>query len=132
MPIRRRADARLEGPKDQQLYDYVKPQVNKEYPTPSAYRSGILVQQYKKAFREKHGSPEAYYGKKSTKEGLGRWFAEDWRNQRGEVGYRFKSDVYRPTRRITEETPKTFQELDTKEIQKARKEKASTGRVKRF
>jgi len=63
---------------------------------------------------------------------LNRWFAERWSNQRGEVGYRRKSDVYRPNIRITDKTPTTFQELTKHEIERAGKEKAKTGHVKRF
>ena len=70
--------------------------------------------------------------KKQEKKGLSRWFKEDWKNQRGGVGYKKKSDVYRPTKRITKDTPKTFSELSKSEIEKAQREKRKTGRVKKF
>ena len=63
---------------------------------------------------------------------LHRWFLEDWKNQRGDTGYQKKGDVYRPTIRINKDTPKTFSELSKSQIERAKKEKAKTGRVKRF
>lgn len=64
--------------------------------------------------------------------GLTRWFAEKWRNQRGKVGYRYKSDVYRPTVRVTRRTPLTHGELTRREVRRARRTKARRGRVGRF
>lgn len=61
-----------------------------------------------------------------------RWFKEEWVNQRGEVGYKYKNDIYRPSKRITKKTPTTHKELSKRQIKRARKEKYRTGRVKRF
>lgn len=120
-------------PRDQTLYNKIKKTIWKKIPKHSAYRSGVLVQTYKKIYSKKHGKKsKPYIGKKQTKKGLRRWFKEDWRNQRGKVGYKFKSDIYRPTKRITKSTPITYNELTRKQIKKARKEKRKTGHVKRF
>lgn len=119
-------------PKDKVLYNRIKSQVYRRIPKHSAYRSGIVVKKYKEAFKRKHGGGSGYSGKKSSKKGLSRWFAEKWRNQRGEVGYRRKGDVYRPTRRITSKTPTTFRELSRSELRRAMKTKARLGRVTRF
>merc|ERR1712146_319675 len=73
-----------------------------------------------------------YSGSKGAKTGMGRWFKEKWRNQRGGVGYKRKSDVYRPTRRVTRKTPKTYRQISRKRLAAARRTKARTGRVKRF
>ena len=54
---------------------------------------------------------EPYKGKKTQKKGLSRWFKEKWVNQRGEVGYKYKNDIYRPEKKITRKTPKTHGEL---------------------
>lgn len=119
-------------PVDIKLYNKVKKTIYKKYPKHSAYRSGILVKNYKKQFTKKYGkSKKAYKGKK-TKKGLTRWFAEKWRNQRGEIGYKYKSDIYRPTKRITKKTPKTFKDLTKKRIKTARKIKYTKGRIRRF
>lgn len=120
-------------PTDKKLYNKIKKNIYKKYPKHSAYRSGILVKTYKKKFTKKYGkNKKPYQGKKSMKKGLKRWFREKWVNQRGEVGYKYKSDIYRPTYRVTKKTPKTHKELSKYRIKKARSEKKRTGRVKRF
>ena len=65
---------------------------------------------------------------------MNRWFKEEWRNQRGEVGYKqgAKGDVYRPTKRVSSKTPATYSEISSKELKAAQREKAKTGRVKEF
>lgn len=120
-------------PSDKTLYDKVKDEIYNKYPKHSAYRSGLLVKRYKEEFFKKYPKGNPYTSQKSTeKKGLKRWFAEIWTNQRGKVGYKYKSDVYRPTVRINEKTPTTFSELTQKEISNARNEKLKKGRVKRF
>lgn len=119
-------------PTDMKLYNKIKEQVYKEIPKHSAYRSGIVVQKYKNLFKKKHGNKNPYTGKKTKKRGLGRWFAEKWTNQRGKIGYKYKSDIYRPSKRITKKTPVTHGELSKKEIKRARRVKRTKGRVKRF
>jgi len=111
-------------PKNKKLYDQVKREVYKKHPQHSAYRSGLLVREYKRRGGTYSGS------KKEGK--LGRWFEEDWRNQRGGVGYQKTGDVYRPTKVVTKDTPTTFSELSESEIRRARKEKQETGSVRRF
>jgi hypothetical protein len=120
-------------PSDPALYARVKEDIYIRIPKHSAYRSGILVKTYKSAFAEKYGARASpYIGERVPNTGLSRWFAEEWRNQRGEVGYKYKSDIYRPTRRITARTPTTFNELSSSQISRARAEKSRRGRVRRF
>lgn len=120
-------------PSDQELYEKVKNRVYKEIPKHSAYRSGHLVKEYKKAFAEKHGrSKDPYKGSKKQNAPLSRWFKEEWRNQRGEVGYSKKGDIYRPTKKVSSKTPKTYKELSRDDIKRASTEKAQTGRVKKY
>ena len=109
----------------------MKKDIYEKYPKHSAYRSGLLVQEHKKRFKESNAKGSPYRGDKS-KGKLGRWFKEDWKNQRGETGYKKKGDVYRPTKRVNSKTPTTFKELSSKEIKAAQREKASKGRVKEF
>tara|TARA_B110000495_G_C22398386_1_gene254912 strand:+ start:81 stop:464 length:384 start_codon:yes stop_codon:yes gene_type:complete len=116
-------------PKDNELYQRVKKYIYKKYPKHSAYRSGLLVQKYKKDFKKKNGNKSPYSGKK-TRKGLKRWFAEKWVNQRGKVGYKYKNDIYRPSKKITRGTPLTHKELSKKEIRRARTRKYKHGRVK--
>lgn len=118
-------------PRDIDLYEKIKKEIYLKYPKHSAYRSGLLVKNYKDAYQKKYKKDDAYIGNKN-KEGLIRWFAEDWRNQRGEIGYKKKGDIYRPTKRINKNTPTTFNELTPARIEKAKKEKAKIGRVSKF
>ena len=107
------------------LWEKAKKIADSIYEKPSAYKSGYIVKLYK----EMGGD---FLGKKEPKKGLSRWFAEDWKNQKGETGYKFKSDIYRPTKKITEATPLTFKELGKEKIKKARRKKAIKGRVNKF
>jgi hypothetical protein len=120
-------------PTNQQLYNKTKKYIYTKYPKHSAYRSGLLVQEYKKQFSRIYGNKiSPYKGKKTEKVGLKRWFSEKWTNQRGEIGYKYKNDIYRPTLRITKKTPKTYKELSKKRIKRARFEKYRFGRVNIF
>jgi hypothetical protein len=118
-------------PTDDKLYEKIKKEVFQKYTKPSAYRSGLLVKKYKEEYVKKHGNNNYYKGNKQTSN-LKRWFDEKWMNQRGEVGYKKKGDVYRPTVRVNEKTPTTFNELTKNQIIRAKEEKAKTGRVKLF
>ena len=120
-------------PRNSNLYNKTKKNFYKKHTKHSAYRSGLLVQAYKKAFSKKYGkNKDPYIGKKTEKKGLGRWFKETWVNPRGKTGYKYKSDVYRPLYRITKDTPTTYGELSKKSIIKARKTKYRKGRVNKF
>ena len=120
-------------PTDEKLYNTVKKKIYKEQPKHSAYRSGKVVKEYKKRFTKKYGKRKSpYKGKQTKKRGLSRWFSEKWVNQRGEIGYKNKNDIYRPTFRITKKTPTTHGELSKKQIKRARSEKYRKGRVSKF
>ena len=108
-----------------ELYEKGKKEIYAKYPQHSAYRCGLSVQEYKR----RGGT---YKGSEIKTNGLNRWFAERWTNQRGEVGYKCKSDDYRPNVRITKNTPTIFKELSKDEIKKARSEKAKSGHVAKF
>ena len=124
-------DKQKPKPTDHLLYNEIKKEMTNKY-KPSAYRSGLIVQQYKKAYKDIYKSDDAYIGDKPKLSNLNRWFLEDWRNSRGEIGYKYKNDIYRPTIRITADTPKTYRELSIADIERAKKEKALKGRVKKF
>ena len=120
-------------PADKKLYDSVKAQVMRAIPKHSAYRSGRIVMLYKQKFKAKYGNKRSpYTGKKPLNKGLDRWFKEDWRSQKGKKGYDTKGDIFRPTKRITKDTPTTMSELSRGHIKRAMKEKKSTGRVKKY
>ena len=120
-------------PVDKNLYEKAKKDIYKKIKKHSAYRSGMVVKHYKNLFAKKYGkSKSPYKGEKPKNKGLSRWFKEDWQTQRGTYGYKYKSDVYRPTKRITKKSPKPFKELTKKQIETARRKKAKYGRVNKF
>ena len=62
-------------PSDTKLYNKTKKQIYKRIPKHSAYRSGILVQTYKKKFKDKYGTRKSPYKgnkAKTKKKGLSR------------------------------------------------------------
>ena len=115
----------MNKPKNQKLYEKVKAEIYKKIPKHSAYRSGLLVKEYKK----RGGT---YIGKKPENKGLSRWFKEKWKTQDGKTTYKKKGDIFRPTKRITKDTPKTMGELTKKDKEKAMKEKKKKGRVRKY
>lgn len=117
-------------PADEKLYNDVKFKASLIYDRPSAYKSGYITREYKKQFIKKHGYENAPYI--SSEGDLERWFAEDWRNQRGEIGYDKPGDIYRPTIRVSKDTPLTYAELTKQDIKNAMKQKKETGRVNQF
>ena len=91
----------------------------------SAYKSGLVVKAYKKM-------GGTYSGKKDSKKGLKRWFKEDWRTRSGSKTYKKKGDIFRPTKRVTKDTPTTMSELTKKQKDKAEQEKKKKGKVKKY
>lgn len=118
-------------PTDEELYEKIKKTLFKKYPINSAYRSGLLVKKYKEEYYNKYKNNNYYIGNKKNSN-LHRWYLEKWQNQRGDIGYKKEGDIYRPTIRINNKTPITFNELTNNQIKKAMIEKKKTGRVKKF
>ncbi len=112
-------------PLNEDLYEKVKAEIIKNIPKHSAYRSGLIVQEYMRRGGK-------YVGKKPVNKGLDRWFKEEWKNQDGKVGYHKSGDIYRRTKRVTNKTPTTSHELTKPQIEKAKREKIRTGRVNKF
>ena len=112
-------------PMNKELYEKVKAEIVKQIPKHSAYRSGLIVQEYMRRGGK-------YSGAKPVNKGLDRWFKEEWKHQDGKVGYQKKGDIYRQTKRITRDTPTAIHELTPSQIQKARREKKETGHVNKF
>jgi len=89
-------------PLNQELYNKVKEHANSVYDKPSAYKSGYIVKKYK----ELGGK----YGEDDKPKNLKRWFQEDWKDI-GNKDY----PVYRPTIRISKDTPLTASEIDPRQ-----------------
>ena len=112
-------------PTNKALYERIKKKVYAKNPKHSAYRSGLVVKEYKKAGGK-------YSGTKPKGKGLTRWFKEDWRTEKGKKTYKEGGTIFRPTKRINKKTPTTMSELTPKQKAKAIKEKKATGRVKKY
>ena len=90
-------------PLNKKLYERAKAEVYPRYKKPSAYRSGAVVKRYKELggkFKDNGGRP------------LARWFKEEWKDI-GDKEY----PVYRPTKRISKDTPLTPAEIDPENLQ---------------
>jgi hypothetical protein len=84
---------------NQELYNKVKQEADEHYKKSSAYKSGWIVREYKK----RGGT----YKDDNKPKNLKRWFKEMWRDIGDE-----KYPVYRPTKRISKDTPLTASEID--------------------
>ncbi len=93
-------------PNDPELYEKAKAVVYPRYKKPSAYRSGALVKEYKKMGGTFSDEP-------NDKKPLKRWFKEEWADVGG-LDY----PTYRPTKRITKDTPLTASEISPEELAK--------------
>ena len=102
----------MSEPLNKKLYEKVKREADKKYDRPSAYKSGYIVKKYKSLGGK-------YAGKKDTDEGLSRWFKEEWTDLNPKGDY----PVYRPTKRITKDTPLTADEIDKKQLKRQIKKK---------
>jgi len=85
------------------LYEAVKKVVYKQYPKHSAYRSMALVKKYKEEGGE--------YKDDGKVRSLERWKNEDWKDIGGK-----EYPTYRPTKRISKDTPLTADEIDPKNL----------------
>lgn len=84
---------------DQSLYNRVKAEADEKYSKPSAYKSGWIVKTYK--------NRGGRYKDDDKPKNLKRWFKEGWADI-GNKAY----PVYRPTKRISKDTPLTATEID--------------------
>jgi hypothetical protein len=98
-------------PTNPALYEKAKAIADKTYSKPSAYKSGFIVKKYKEMGGEYEDEPDG-------KRPLERWFKEDWKD----VGNK-EYPVYRPTKRISKDTPLTPEEIDPENLKLQIKEK---------
>ena len=71
---------------------------------------------------------------RKTKEGLAlkRWFKEKWETPSGESDYKKGENTFRPTKRISKDTPATWSELTPSQKASAKREKNTKGRVSKY
>ena len=71
---------------------------------------------------------------KKTKKGasLRRWFKEECKTPKGKEDYTDGENTFRPTKRVTKDTPATWNELTPAEKARGQKEKNTKGRVSRY
>lgn len=93
-------------PLDKALYERVKKEIYPKYDKPSAYRSGAVVKRYKELGGRYKDTPD-------KKRPLERWYKEDWKDV-GEKEGDYK--LYRPTKSIDKDTPKTASEIGKKRL----------------
>jgi hypothetical protein len=92
-------------PIDKDLYNKIKKIADIIYKKPSAYKSMYIQKLYKK-----HGGEYEDDGKERK---LSRWINEEWRDI-GNKDY----PVFRPTKRISKDTPLLVSEIDKKNLKK--------------
>jgi len=63
---------------------------------------------------------------------LKRWFKEEWKTTSGNEDYSKGENTFRPTKKISKKTPKTWSQLSDADKAKAKKEKNTKGRVSRY
>ena len=71
---------------------------------------------------------------RKTKKGLAlkRWFKEDWKTPSGKKDYSGGESTFRPTKRVSKDTPSTWSELTPAQKRRAAREKRIKGRVSRY
>lgn len=95
----------MNQPLNKTLYERAKQIANEKYEKPSAYKSGFIVKTYKQMGGKFSGE--------KTKKGLTRWFQEEWKDI-GNKTY----PVYRPTKRISKDTPLLATEINRKNLKR--------------
>jgi hypothetical protein len=104
-------------PKNEYLYEQVKKRIMKSYKKPSAFASGAIVKEYKRLGGK--------YEKDEKEPKLKRWFEEKWVNVNPLIN-KNKPDAYplfRPTKRVSKNTPTLLQEVPKKRLEELYKMK---------
>ena len=124
-------------PTNKALYNYVKQLANKKFKSKTGiYKSSWIVREYKKRGGK-------YSGKKTSSNGLKRWYKEKWvdlnrpiRNSKGKIigykscgrskikGSKNKYPLCRPSKRVNKGTPRTYHSISSKSISRAKREKS--------
>jgi uncharacterized short protein YbdD (DUF466 family) len=105
-------------PTDNNLYDETKKDIMKIYKKSSAYSSGAIVKQYKKSFLKKYGPNISPYIDDNQTKNLKRWYKEKWIDISPLIGIKDNDHypLYRPSRKISKDTPTTYEEIPIKRL----------------
>jgi len=105
-------------PSDPNLYEEARSFIMSRYKKNSAYASGATVKQYKQQFAKKYGADTPPYLADNRQKNLKRWFEEKWININPILGvYSDKAyPVFRPTKRISNNTPTIYQDIPKKRL----------------
>lgn len=130
---------------DKELYKEIRKEIKKEFPKHSAYRSMMIIREYK----DRGGRINEEAEKNSD---LTRWLDEDWKNlsciatgdceypksekdwaSLSECGSKYPGQtvptICRPVTRTSSMTPKTAQRFSKKQIEKAQRKKNKGERI---
>tara|TARA_R110001606_G_C15373085_1_gene649737 strand:- start:89 stop:313 length:225 start_codon:yes stop_codon:yes gene_type:complete len=72
------------------------------------------------------------YKQNSPFKNLNRWFKEEWKTPGGNEDYSKGENTFRPTKKVSKDTPKTWSEVTPESKRKAQKEKNTKGRVTKY
>tara|TARA_R110002072_G_scaffold284513_1_gene448911 strand:+ start:330 stop:554 length:225 start_codon:yes stop_codon:yes gene_type:complete len=72
------------------------------------------------------------YKMNSPFKNLNRWFKEEWKTPEGNEDYSEGENTFRPTKKVSKNTPKTWSEVTPESKRKAQKEKNTKGRVTKY
>lgn len=86
-----------------ELYQYVKQKADDVYHKNSAFKSGWIVKMYKHL--------GGTYTEDNQRKKLAEWYKESWQD----VGHK-NYPVFRPTKRVTKDTPLLASEIDPKNL----------------
>ncbi len=70
--------------------------------------------------------------KPSPFKNLKRWFEEEWETPSGEKDYNKGENTFRPTKKVSKDTPTTWNELTPAQKAAAKREKNTNGRVSKY
>ena len=90
---------------DPEIYKKAKAEADKIYKVHGAYKSGFIVKKYKEL--------GGRYGDDGETRNLKRWFDEKWKDV-GNKSY----PVFRPTVKVSKDTPLTVNEIDKSNLKK--------------
>jgi hypothetical protein len=109
----------MPSPSDPALYNEAKDFIMSKYKTNSPFASGAVVKHYKQLYKKKHNSTDSYTQDDKPKN-LKRWFDEKWVSANPSAGISDADayQVFRPTKKVNDKTPKLLQDIPVNILRK--------------